>query len=168
MAEDEGRDEEEDRSLMDHVRDRLPEAGVGFFGTFVLAMVIGLLLASAGQLTMAAIVFLVAAISIVSMLLTPSPAAKARRAARESPHDYKGEVEDEVEEKGDEEGRLDLFVDDAPALTRARGVPAPPLEPPPLEDIVVDMLPEVDDELKAGVADDDIVVDVGSGSSSDA
>jgi len=127
---------------MDRVKDRIPEAGVGFFGTFLLAMAIGFLLATSGQLTLAIIVFLVAIVSVLSMLLTPSPTAKARRAAREPPPDGSEDGEEEGEEEGeaDDTTRPDLRVDDEPApRSRRRDVPAPPPEPPPLEDIVVEM-----------------------------
>ena len=129
--------EEGGPSWMVRVQERFPEAGVGFFGTFLLAMAIGFLLATSGQLTLAIIVFLVAIVSVLSMLLTPSPTAKARRAAREAPHD--GSEDGEEEGEADDTTRPDLRVDGEPApRSRRRDVPAPPPEPPPLEDIVVE------------------------------
>jgi len=130
----------------------MPEAGVGFFGTFILALVIGVLLATAGQLMLAMIVFGVAIISVLSMLFTPSPAAKARRAASEaSPEeDEEGEVEDEGQE---EATPSDLKVDTAAAPTTARrAVPAPPPEPPPMVDVVATTKDE--DEANAGDEED--------------
>lgn len=150
--------EENGPSWMDRVKDRVPEAGVGFFGTFLLAMAIGFLLATSGQLTLAMIVFLVAIVSVLSMLLTPSPTAKARRAVREAPPDESEEGEEEGE--ADDTTRPDLRVDEEPAPTsRRRDVPAPPPEPPPLEDIVVEMGNEEGTlaEQKAPAGEDDDV-----------
>ncbi len=133
--------EEDGPSWMDRVKERVPEAGVGFFGTFLLAMAIGFLLATSGQLALAMIVFLVAIVSVLAMLLTPSPTAKARRAARDAPSDEGEDGEEGGEEKGeaDDTTRPDLRMDDQAAPTsRRRDVPAPPPEPPPLEDIVVE------------------------------
>jgi hypothetical protein len=132
----------------------MPEAGVGFFGTFLLALIIGFLLVMAGQHMLAIIVFGVAIVSILATLLTPSPAAKERRAAREAP-----QMEEVEEGEGaEEEARPDLEVDEAPAPTSGRReAPAPPPEPPPMEDVVVDLGGE--DDAPAGEEDDDVWVD---------
>jgi hypothetical protein len=141
-------DGEEGRSRLGRrlamLKTRIPEAGVTFFGTFLLAMIIGFLLALFGMLSISIVAFFVAFVSLLSMLLKPSPKALANRAAREAP------PVDEDGEEGSEEGQLvdgattDLLVDGAPAPTsEGGGGPAPPPEPPPLEDIVVDMEDEV-------------------------
>jgi hypothetical protein len=122
------------------IKERTPEPGVTYFSIFVLAILTGFLLAVAGWLRLAMAMFLVAIISILAMLFTPSPAAKARRAARSAP-DTDEDVEDgEGAEGEDEVTRDDLSVYGAPAPTAARrDVPAPPPEPPPMEDIVIDL-----------------------------
>jgi hypothetical protein len=143
LAEEDEAGEREGPSWKERVEQRIPEAGVGFFGTFLLALAIGFLLAISGQSTLAVIVFAVAIVSILATLLTPSPAARARRAAGEVPP----EVEESAEQ-GEETGepakedrdRPDLIVEAAAAPTsRRRDVPAPPPEPPPMEDVVVDL-----------------------------
>jgi hypothetical protein len=138
---DEQEHEDPDRlSIVDRFSQRMPEAGVTFFGSFVLAMIIGFLLALAGQLILAMIVFLVAIISIISMLFTPSPATKARRGTLVAPTAEGGEVDEEDEEEAQEDSRPDLVVDDVPApTTTRRSIPTPPPEPPPMEDLVVEL-----------------------------
>jgi hypothetical protein len=147
-------------SWMDGLKERFPEKGVSFFGTFILAMVIGFLLATSGQLTLAMIVFLVAIVSIIAMLFTPSPAVKAKREAHEAPPDEGGEDEEGKEET--DVTRPDLLVDDEPAPTSGlRDIPAPPPEPPPLEEILVDVEDDEtsSDEEKAPAGEGDVWVE---------
>ena len=140
-------------SWMERLRERMPEAGVSFLGTFVLAMVIGALLAISGLLSLAMIVFLVAIISILAMLFTPSPRAKARREGREFPRSE--EKAQEEDEQADMTTRPDLIIDDGAAPTATRpGVPAPPPEPPPLEDIVIDAVADEEGEADKAPAED--------------
>ncbi len=124
-------------------KERMPEAGVGFFGTFLLALTIGFLLAISGHSTLAMIMFAVAIVSILATLLTPSPAAKARRAAKDAPPETVETEEGGEEGEGpveEERGRPDLIVEtEAAPTSRRRGSPAPPPEPPPMEDLVVDL-----------------------------
>jgi len=139
---------------MERLQKRMPEAGVSFFGTFVLAMVIGFLLARSGMLTLAMIVFLVAIISILAMLFTPSPRAKARREGREFPRPEEKAQKDE--EEADVTIRPDLIIDGGDAPTAARpSVPAPPPEPPPLEDIVIDAVVDEEGNADEAPAEDD-------------
>lgn len=151
----EEKEEVEDRpSGMERLQKRIPEAGVSFFGTFVLAMVIGFLLALSGMLLLAMIVFLVAIISILAMLFTPSPRAKARREGREFPRPEEKAQEDE--EEADVTTRPDLIIDGGDAPTAARpSVPAPPPEPPPLEDIVIDAVVDEEGNADEAPAEDD-------------
>lgn len=146
-------------SWKDRMQKRMPEAGVGFFGTFLLALAIGFLLAISGQLTLAMIVFAVAIVSILATLLTPSPAAKVRRVHGEATPSEEGEEEMEEGEDGTEEkveARPDLQVDFEPAPTsRPRGTPEPPPEPPPMEDVVVDL----GDGDEADADDDEVWVE---------
>ncbi len=153
--EGEEKEEVEDRpSGMERLQKRMPEAGVSFFGTFVLAMVIGFLLALSGMLSLAMIVFLVAIISILAMLFTPSPRAKARREGREFPRPEEKAQEDE--EEADVTTRPDLIIDGGDAPTAARpSVPAPPPEPPPLEDIVIDAVVDEEGNADEAPAEDD-------------
>lgn len=151
----EEKEEGEDRpSGMERLRERMPEPGVSFFGTFVLAIVIGFLLALSGMLSLAMIVFLVATISILAMLFTPSPRAKALREGREYPRSE--EKAEEENEQADGTTRPDLIIDGGAAPTAARpGVPAPPPEPPPLEDIVIDVVADEEGEADEAPAEDD-------------
>ncbi|MCK5253960.1 MAG: hypothetical protein KAQ96_13465 [Thermoplasmata archaeon] len=155
VKEEEEESEGEDRpSRMERLRERMPEAGVSFFGTFVLAMVIGFLLALSGMLSLAMIVFLVAIISILAMLFTPSPSTKARREGREFPRPEEKAQEDVEEAVGT--AHPDLIIDGGAAPTAARpGVPAPPPEPPPLEDIVIDVVADEEGEADEAPAEDD-------------
>ena len=143
MAQDDELGGVEGPSWKERMGQRMPEAGVGFFGTFLLALAIGFLLAISGQSTLAMIVFAVAILSILATLLTPSPAAKARRVAKDAPPETVETEEGGEEGEGpveEERGRPDLIVEAAATTTsRRRGVPAPPPEPPPIEDVVVDL-----------------------------
>lgn len=158
MAGDDEVEGEDGPSWMDRLRERLPETGVGLFVTFILAMVIGSLLALFGRLNLSMMVFLVAVIAVLAMLFTPSPAAKARRVAREKPAGEADEVAEEDAEETDVGTRSDLPVDDVPAPTATRrGVPAPPPEPPPMEDIVIDLDEDEGGKEEAPAGDDEDV-----------
>ena len=153
MAGEEEEEGEDRSSRMERLRERMPEAGVSFLGTFVLAMVIGFLLALSGMLSLAMIVFLVAIISILAMLFTPSPSAKARREGREYPRPE--EKVQEEDEPVDGTTRPDLIIDGGAAPTAARpGIPAPPQEPPPLEDIVIDAVADEEGEADEAPTED--------------
>jgi hypothetical protein len=155
----------EGRPWTDRLRERMPEAGVAFFGTFIVALVVGFLLAVTGHDGLAVIAFAAAVASVLATLLWPSPAALERRIALETPPD-EDEREEDVEGTGEREGGEavagpELEVDGAPAPTsRGRAVPTPPPEPPPMEDVVVDL--EDGDEADgapAGEGDDDVWVE---------
>lgn len=139
------------------LRLRKPETGVSFFTTFVIAMVVGFLLVVAGMPTLGAVLFTVAIISILAMVLTPSPKALAERQAAAPSEE--GEEADEVSDEVDEEEDRPRTIA-PPAPTSARpSAPAPPPEPPPLEEIVVDVEPEgTDEEDEAG--EEDILVEL--------
>jgi hypothetical protein len=118
-----------------------PETGVSFFATFLLALVVGFMLVVAGMPTLGAVLFAVAMISILAMVLTPSPKAMAERQAA-APSEGEGMEEgDEGSEGVEEEDRPTIVAPPAPTSARP-SVPAPPPEPPPLEELVVDVEPE--------------------------
>ena len=112
---------------------KVPERGVLLFTVFLVSMVVGFLLVVSGRKALGALALAVAMVSIVLMMLTPSPSAME---ARRMP----GPVgEGTVPE---EEGTEDLGPSSVtrPALAPApRKVPKPPPEAPPLEDLVVDV-----------------------------
>ncbi len=124
-------------SRLRRLRERMPETGIQLFAVFLACLAAGFLLALSGRSGTAALFMLVAAASLVAMLLTPSPRALAARAARE--------LGEQVEEGEDsEEGTLEeemapsgpALVAEGSAATSAarRGTPAPPPEPPSMED----------------------------------
>jgi hypothetical protein len=125
----------------ERILQRMPETGVGLFIVFLVALVIGLVLALSGHLTWSKVLLAVAIVSVLASLLTPSPATRARRAAVENPPEDTGTDKAEAGEGPTEEGAVgpELVADGAAPTSRRRDVPAPPPEPPPMEDVVVDL-----------------------------
>jgi len=135
------------------MRARMPETGVQLFVVFLVGLVAGFLLVLSGHPAIAGIVLLVAALSVVAMLIVPSPRALDARATRERGDEEEGPLEEE-ETEGEEERPAGptLAVQGAAATASSRRrTPAPPPEPPPMEDIVIDLgeeppAPEVGDD----------------------
>lgn len=113
---------------------KAPERGVSLFTVFLVSMVVGFLLVVSGRKALGAVVLAVAMVSIVLMMLTPSPSA---REARKGPGRVGGGTlaDEEVAAEREPPGVTGPTL--APAPRRA---PKPPPEAPPLEDLVVDEL----------------------------
>ena len=137
----------------------MPETGVQLFLVFLVGLVAGFILVLSGHPAIAGIVLLVAALSVVAMLIVPSPRALEARAARERGDEEEGQSEEEKEAEGEGErpaGPVLAVQGAAATASSRRGTPAPPPEPPPMEDVVIDL----DEEAPAPeVGDDDVWVE---------
>jgi len=132
----------------------MPETGVQLFAVFLACLVAGFLLALSGRSGTASLLMLVAAASLVGMLLTPSPRTLAARAGRELGEQVEdgGTFEDGTVEEEEPSGPALVVEGSAATSASRRGAPAPPPEPPSLEDVIVDGVPRTG----AGAGVDDV------------